>query len=297
MGKAVRSVPWAVALALAAGPVRAQCVPGASPPDGACRSTAPRWVGDFASLSGNALIGGLSAGVQRRLHGGSFADAFLRGLIGGGVTYVGKRVAVQRFDGAGLLGRQVAAVGNSMARNAGAAEPLLSTLALPVGPVRLLVQPHARRSLHARLDLSALAWLVYGVAEPRLHFDLSKSLSAGTPVFRTANEEIVVRGDSVHAAGTTFSELVFLSDVPAWGSGFLRTAFAHERVHVLQEDQLFLLVTGPLEDRLAEWVGVPRRITGLLDLDLSTELLLTLNRLSPNHDYRPWELEASFLAR
>lgn len=87
----------------------------------------------------NALLGGATAAGMRLIRGESASEswsAFWTGTLGGGVTYAGKRVAVERFGGAGFLGRELATVGGSMVRNASAGRGVLEELVLPVGPVR-----------------------------------------------------------------------------------------------------------------------------------------------------------------
>lgn len=67
----------------------------------------PDWGGELAFLSGNAALGGLTAALIQELQGGSFWRAFLEGALGGAVVYGGKRIAVERFYAAGLVGRQL----------------------------------------------------------------------------------------------------------------------------------------------------------------------------------------------
>ena len=89
----------------------------------------PTWVGELAFLSGNAALGGLTAALIRELRGGSFWEAFLDGALGGAVVY-----------GAGLAGREVAAVGTSIVRNASDGRGTLEQLVLPIGVARLYLQ-------------------------------------------------------------------------------------------------------------------------------------------------------------
>lgn len=83
------------------------------------------------------MLGGLTAGIVQRLRGGSFSDGFARGAVGGAVAYAGRRIAAERFDGAGLLGRQVGAVGASVVRNASERRPSLERLFFPAGPLHV----------------------------------------------------------------------------------------------------------------------------------------------------------------
>ena len=248
-------------------------------------------------LGGNALLGGVSAGIVHRLRGGSFGDAFLKGVAGGAVIYGGKRIAVERFGGAGLVGREVASVGASMVRNAAEGRGALELVVLPVGPVRLYLQ-NAQPHVRVRADLTATAWLLYAITEPELGFDFAMSVSAGTPVFTTANRTILSghQGED-EALGVMEGGLLFLSDVPAFGRENYRRVFEHERIHVLQADQIFLTMTGPAEDRALRAIPGLRRLAPYIDINLSTHLMRALNDAIPAYLDRPWETEAIFMSR
>lgn len=265
------------------------------PDTGAVIATAPHWVGEFAVLSGNAVLSGVTAGVLRKLRGGSFRDGFLAGLGGGGVVYGGKRLAAQRFNGAGLLGRELASVGGSMVRNAGDGVGLMDRLVFPIGVGRVYVDRRAWRSSTVRLDAVAAAWTVYAVAERELTFDRAASFSAGTPIFKTHNK-VMSEGDA-KAGGYARAGVVLLSDVPAWGPVYAERALHHELEHVLQEDQLFSTWLRPAQATLLPRLPGGRTLDRWVDLNLGTEVLDVLARLVPQHDVRPWELEADYLAK
>jgi hypothetical protein len=291
-----------VVVVLLLAPVRAfaQCPPQLVPPDLAepCLERYPNWTSELAVLSGNALLGGVSAGVLHRLRGGSFRDAFLRGLGGGAVIYGGKRIAVERFGGAGLVGRQVAAAGASMVRNAGEGRGALEELALPVGPARIYLQAESPR-IRVRADLRTLGWMLYAIHEPELRFDAAMSVSSGALVF-LADDRLIVVGDTLHdhAHGITVPGVIALVNVPAFGRDVARRAFEHERVHVLQMDQIFMTMTGPAEERALRAIPGIRRIAPYVDVNLSGSLLNLIGSLF-FEDYlsRPWETEALYFSR
>ena len=258
---------------------------------------APRWAGQFAVLSINALFGGLTAGVFQELRGGSFKDGFTRGALGGTFAYAGKRIAADRFAGAGFLGREVAAVGASVIRNASEGQPTFARLALPLGPVRLNVFRTNGLRIEPSLDLVAAIWVAWGIAEPDLEFDAGETLSAGTPVFRTNNKLIVYQADRQHAGGFAAAGIVMQSYIPAWGKPRLERILAHERVHVEQEDQLYLTLIEPLENWLIGKLPRGSTIAKAIDINATTELLSLLTILFPQHSSRPWELEAIYLSR
>ena len=254
----------------------------------------PTWVGEFTTLSANALLGGLTAGVVQKVRGGSFQDGFTRGALGGSVVYLGKRVSVERFDGAGFAGRELAAVGTSIVRNAAEGEGSLERLMLPIGPVRLYVSPGAATPVQAKVDVMTLFWTGYAVVAPELSFDVQSSLSAGTPVFRVADRLLVFRGDTAHAAGLALGGTLLLSDVQGIDT---RETFAHERIHVIQNDQLFYSLVDPLEGWAVRKIPGGSRINQWVDFNTANLFLGLLTPLFDDHDRRPWELEANFLMR
>jgi hypothetical protein len=292
----MRLLVAALLLALPAA-AQAQCPPPLVPPDAAppCVADWPTWAGDLAVLGGNAFLGGLSAGVLHKLRGGDFSDAFMRGLAGGAVAYGGKRIAVQRFGGAGLVGRQVAAVGASMVRNAGEGLGPVERVSLPVGPVWLEVGGQ-RPWVSARVDVMSAGWLISGILNPDLRFDAGMSISSGAHVF-VADNRVIAGQDSDHAHGITEPGFMALGNVPAFGRHVAGEVFRHERVHVLQMDQLFLTVTGPAERRALEAVPGLRRLAPYIELNLSGALLGVLGGAMDDYVRRPWETEALFMSR
>jgi hypothetical protein len=279
-------------------PAAAQCLPSTIPPEEApaCREHYPTWAGELASFGANALLGGLASGIMQELRGGSFRNGFTRGFLGGSVIYVGKRLAVERFEGAGLLGRQVGAVGGSMVRNAGEGVGALERLYLPLGVARLEVHTPTRR-VQLTPDLTAIGWTVWAITQRELEFDRSASFSAGTPVFRTDNQVLVARGDTTHSAGITNSGVIYIAGIPSLGPVVSRKQLEHERMHVLQEDQLFITITDPVEELLVEQLPYLGRWAGRADINLASELMRVLIRWFPKHLERPWEAEAIFHSR
>lgn len=287
----------AVLLALSA-PAAAQRPPTAVP----CPQCidVPSWVGQFTLLAGNAALGALSAGILQELRGGSFKDGFTRGAAGGAVVYAGKRLAVQEFGGAGLLGREVAAVGSSMVRNAAEARPVLARLWLPVGPVQLTWDRQATRGsgVQARVDVMAAAALGWAVAVPELELDWKRTLSAGAPVFGVDEKLMRRPGDDFETTGIEVAGTILLSDIELFGDEYRRRVFAHERVHVLQTDFFARAWSAPLVEWALGEVPGGRRVGRWLELDLADVMITALEIAAfKSYEGRPWELEAEWLAR
>src|SRR5690606_17462320 len=93
----------------------AVCQDDKCPREGAgdqCRTVVDTDLGSMALAFGvNVVLGGLVAGVLHGARGGDFRDAVVKGVTGGALSFAGKRLAVEPFFGAGLLGREVSAVG------------------------------------------------------------------------------------------------------------------------------------------------------------------------------------------
>jgi len=267
----------------------------------------PRWVGHFTVFAANGLVGGLTAGIVQELRGGSFQDGFSRGFLGGALIYLGKRVTVGKWAGAGFAGREVAAIGTSVVRNASAAEPSLARIDLPLGPLpaRLGITVDDSRDLRLRLDIVSAAWLLYGLLEPRFELDVGEALSSGVPVFRAVGGSVLERGQP--ALGVAVARNIFLSDPTASGGPVgttpdpaLRQTLHHERVHVLQQDFFLAAWSEPLTNAVFQRVAPGRWVPAHLAVDGLWWVMPSLRRwiYSPQDAYRfPTELEADFLAR
>jgi hypothetical protein len=256
--------------------------------------TAPGWVGDATFLSLNALSGGLTAGLFQKLRGESFTDGFARGALGGSVYYAGLRMTAQRFDGAGLIGRQLAATGTSMVRNAADGRPALERLFVPLGPLHLYVDRAQGFAVRPKVNVSALTVLLSAVAEPRLHWDAGATFSAGAPVFRAPGRRLFSDGRTVN--GYVRSSSIFISDIPSRPDA---SVLAHERVHILQGDWRFLTWSEPLEAWLMNGIPHGSTVYRYVDVDYAVPWLIwgMYHVLDVEHDERLHEIEANFLSR
>jgi hypothetical protein len=244
-------------------------------------------------LAANVALGGVTAGVLQWRRDGSFLDGFWRGAIGGFGTYGGKVLVTADAPGAGTAGRIVSAVGASVTRNASEGLPTFHRLVVPVGPVRVHWHP-ATGEIRPSLDVVGTAVLLTRAAGrdgARLH--LGHSLASGAPVFSAGDWDETYPWHARHIAGTI---------VLGGGDGdydgydrFIRRVLVHERVHVLQYDQAWILWGDPLEKRALTRIGVPERVARLLDVSMHAPLLLGVRHVLPYGD-RPWEREAHLLS-
>lgn len=237
---------------------------------------------EVTGLAMNALLGGLTTGIPAAIRGEPVARAFVAGAVGGALVYGGKRVAVERFAGAGLLGRELGAVGGSVVRNVARGDAAASLITLPLGPLRFDVG--RGRPVRARLDLATLVAAGVFIVQEDGRFEPGHSLSAGALVFRSPSRRV-----GMHAAG------VVLVPDPGSLSYDQPTMLAHERVHVLQYDQAHLSWGGPAERWMLRGSGAGRWLNQRVDLGL-TAVAGSLLNVVIDYGARPWEHEADRLA-
>ena len=277
---------------------RARAQSSAAPVPG---SETPRWEGHVAVLAGNVTIGALTGGLSRLLRGGSFADGMLRGALGGAVTYGAKRIVVQHFAGAGLLGREVNAVGVSIVRNAADGAPTFSRLFLPLGPLplRATIMLAGTARVQPRLDLGEAVWLAEGAFASGLRLDVGESVSSGAPVFQATGRWLDPANHGLRAYA--ISRAIFLGDAALYPQSPVPPAevLSHERVHVLQEDFVLTAWGDPLASAALQEVRPARWVPRYVALDALGWVPGAMSHLSFGPDGRDWspaELEARFLS-
>lgn len=251
--------------------------------------TSGGWTKDVGYAAANALVSGVVAGLFRAFSDdGSFGEGFRAGAAGGVVTYGGKLLAAQRFDGAGLLGRQVASVGGSLVANAREGRGAFDRLTLQLGLGRLYWD-RAESRMAFRPDVVTLYYTALGVASSRVDFVWSRTLSAGAPVFVTRHGGTTLDGN---AAGRAYGGVVVMDVNAIIG---LDDIAAHERIHVLQYDQQFALWGEAAERGLFSLFG-----PGVADILGRADLSIGLLPFVPfihgvSHDANPLEWEAAHL--
>jgi hypothetical protein len=273
---------------LAARPLAAQVVA----PRGVPVHLVPPAHGDHVKLLAiNAALGGLTAGVMQHARGHSFVDGFVRGAAGGGVAYAGRTVAGRRWNGAGLVGRQVSATGASMVANAAAGRGMLERVMLPIGPVRLAIDRATSLSVQPRVDLLATAAIAYAAFHPDFEMDWGASLSAGTAVF-LERSPVPLAGS--YTAGRMLGGAITVRREP--GSEAWAGTLAHEQVHLAQHDFSAIVWGEPLEGWLLGMLPGGGAVHRHIDLGFDFLVWGSLQLLAGDRQSRPWEREAYFLA-
>jgi hypothetical protein len=266
------------------------------PPGSSCAGEQPaesRVSGELLAAGVNIAIGGLTAGVRQWRADGSFLDGLWRGALGGAGTYAGKTIVASDFMGAGLLGRSVAAAGASITRNASEGRPTFDRLILPFGFVRLHWRP-SHGDVHASFDVPGIA-AIAGIYLSDLGADLNlgRTLDSGAPVFMARD------GDSgrTWSGRQVFGAVILRAD--AWGllddDPLLTLALRHERIHVLQHDQAYILWTEPIDHALLNRFGSPAWLVRHVDLSMSGTAASALKLALPR-SFQVWEDEAHFMS-
>jgi hypothetical protein len=241
----------------------------------------------------NVALGGLSAAGLRILRGGSLREGLESGIVGaagGALVYAGKRVAVQRWDGAGFVGREVAAVGSSVVWNASAGRGMVDRLVLPVGPVRFYVALDDGVRVTPKLDVSSTVAIAFASLNGGI--DWERSVSAGAPVFHRSEPYPGAEVRGQQAAGViTYRDRRGGSD-PSESS---RETLAHEQVHVIQRDQSFLFWSEPAEAAVLGSTRAGRALQRHLDVGLDVAAKALVKQVI-GYELRPWEREAHLLS-
>lgn len=247
-----------------------------------------------STVATNAVLGVAVTATGQLLRGNFSYGELVRGAAGGVTLFAGKRLAVERFAGAGLLARQANAVGASLVQNAARGNGTISALALPVGPVRLYVSTSGGHRIHPRLDLATAVAAVYAGTRANMQWDAVSSLSAGAIVFRTEGAV----GGSMTAAEHSAGVLWITADESAWNDerSHAQLLFGHERVHVLQYDFAQHALGHPLQSWIVAKLPAMAGVSRYLDLGMVMPLWGLANAVVPYVD-RPWEREARVLER
>ena len=243
-----------------------------------------------AHLAINGALGGFSAAMFALARGKNPWRAALVGF-GGGVTMgAGKQIAGQRFDGAGLLGRQVAALGTSFVRSA--SEDTMVVM-LPVGPMTFEIRPTAVDRVRPRVNLVATTAVLYYVIRADTRVDLGATVSAGAPVFRFPTETVSTR-DGIIFGRMDFGTIV-LGAKPSTLDEQRRMTLPHESIHIVQYDFLEQALSLPPERAILRKLGVGEGFLRHVDVGAISVLLAGVLQMHMDYEDRPWEREAVIL--
>lgn len=191
------------------------------------------------AAAAHALGGGLTAAATAWIGGRPVGQGFLEGMLGGLLAYAGKKVAAGRSTAAGLVGRQIGALGGNFVVNAGRDANLLADLWLPAGPVWVRVSG-GTSAPRARLDLPGAVLGLIMWTRPGYDLDPVASLRNGTLLFQSQKCGVDIFGDGV--SGFAVAGVVAVSEQ----CGPARVV-THEMIHILQQDFLLLTVSRPVE--------------------------------------------------
>jgi len=243
-----------------------------------------------AHLAVNGALGGFSAAMFALARGKNPWRAALVGFGGGVAMGAGKQVAGQRFDGAGLMGRQLAAFGTSMVRSA--SEDTMVVI-VPVGPMTFEVRPSAVDRVRPRVNLVGTATLLYYVVRADTRLDMGATLSAGAPVFRFPTETVSTR-DGIIFGRMDFGTIV-LGRTPLVQDRQRRMTLPHEAIHVVQYEFLEQALSLPLERAILRKLGASEGFLRHVDLGAISVMLAGVLQMHMDYDDRPWERESVLL--
>lgn len=238
----------------------------------------------------NGAIGGITAGTSQLLAGKSFWRGFARGAGAGLVVFGGKRLIAERSPAAWWAGRELAAIGSSEVANAAHGRRIFQTLTLPVGPIRLHLEPRAMRLRSPTIDIVSTASAIVLAARSGSHFAVRESLATGTLVFITRQGDGGIGGNT--SGVVSVSEYVPNGDFPLLESE--RNVISHELIHSAQYDFIITVWADPLQSAVVRKLPWTKPVTRFIDFNLLLPVQVAANALI-RYDSRPWEKEAHSL--
>jgi hypothetical protein len=243
-----------------------------------------------AHLAVNGALGGFSAAMFALARGKNPWRAALMGFGGGLTMGAGKQIAGRPFDGAGLIGRQLAALGTSVVR---AASEDTMVVMVPLGPMTLEVRPSAVDRVRPRVNVVGSATLLYYVIRADTRIDVQATLSAGAPVFRFPTETVSTR-DGIIFGRMDFGTIVLGAPPPILDAQ-RRMTLPHESIHIIQYDFLEQALSLPPERAILRKIGVGEGFLRHVDLGAISAMLAGVLHMHMDYDDRPWEREAVML--
>ena len=258
------------------------------------RMAAPQALPSELTVFGiNVLIGGTTSGLAALVTDRPVLPAVGKGLAGGSVVYLGKRLSnAGGFPMSGLVGRMVASTGTSFVRNGAAGRGLFDFMVFPFGPITIYKRPAGDRS-HApiKLHLARTAVLAALILRDDIRIDWESTLQSGAPVF-DMTEGSFHGGHNWVAAGTTLCGSVVLSDLTMLPHVDPTRLLTHERIHVIQDDFADFAWTGPLEYRLLGHFPGGKWLRRYVDVGLLHVGVVGVAHIVIPYEQRPWEIEA-----
>lgn len=248
---------------------------------------------EMTVLGLNALVGGTTSGFAAFVADRPVLPAIGKGLAGGSVVYLGKRMSdAGSFAMSGLVGRMVAATGTSFVRNGAAGRGMFDLMVFPLGPVTLYKRPAGDRS-HApvKLHLARSAVLAALILRDDIRIDWGETLRAGAPVFDMIGGTFRGGHDWV-SAGTVLCGTVVLSDLTLLPHVDPTRLVTHERIHVVQDDFAEFAWTGPIEHWVLGLVPGGKWLWRYVDVGALHVGAVAAAHLMIPYENRPWELEA-----
>lgn len=236
-------------------------------------------------LAMNMAFGAVASGIVAGIRGQPVRRAVALGALGGAINFVGKTIVAGEFDGAGLVGRQVSAIGASLTRDAAEGTEPFRRMVFPIALLNVHVDRDSPRPVRVKADLGTV--IATGVAISRgYRFDMEWSLLSGTPVFGVDYREM-------HSAGQHIAGVVRVMEYD--GMVMYPEALRHELIHVAQNDGAFITWSEPVERHLFSRVPVFRRLHEYIDFGLQVPVRAYANSIV-GYDSRPWEWEAGVLS-
>jgi hypothetical protein len=235
----------------------------------------------------NVAIGGVTGALSAALHRRSVWTGLRRGSAGGLIIAGAKQVVDLRFTTSGFVARELSGVGISLVAAGG--DSSIRYL-IPFGPATIVILPNRR--LDWRLNVAEAVSTIGLMISPNTRLDLSRSLSAGTPVYRDRRSHFGEPGEVELAGAEGLGTIRLAPEALGPDQSVQNEVLSHETIHVLQEDFVNDAIGLPIERELLQRTALGRRFARHLDIGLLIPgVVQIIDPAIPYRD-RPWEREA-----
>jgi hypothetical protein len=266
----------ATCLALASlSPIVGSAAGLAAQPVAAYHETDPRAATYAEVVAGNALVGGVLAGLQAAIRGNDPFRAFGIGAIGGLVHLAGKNLALEGGAARAWTGLAISHFGTSVIANAGQGRASFSQIVLPVGPFRVRFAPRDTTRLRADVNVFESVMFLRVAVRNGVRLDWTRSLETGGIAFET--ERMALFTDQ-ELNGLAISPYYVISDFAADKDAVAR----HEVVHLHQQVLMEETLGRPVELFLRSRVPHARRIPRWLELGVVSPALKVVEEWATN---------------
>lgn len=235
----------------------------------------------------NAAIGALVAGAHSAVERKNPLPAAWRGFVGGAMVG-GAKIIAGRCGGLDCAVARI--VGASGADLIAAKSFSAGSTVIPLGPAYARVT-WTDPSVRVRINAAHALYLIIASAQGDQSLDLGATLRYATPVLQSTRSTLP-HPEGSNIIGMGGLGVITLAQRAPERPPSRETIVRHELIHIMQEDQMSLSITLPMERAVLRRTPYLRKFERRFDLGILLPILHGAASSRISHRKRPWEREA-----